>query len=141
VIAISAAGLAPTSDLPEKINGYCLALKSDGTIVAWGSGPVDLPPGLGNVLKISAGGYRALALVGDTPPVLQAAISDPFLDSNGFSCSIASDCGRVYRLERKELFTQGNWTASPLVAGNGGPLRLTDRTKLGSQRFYRVQRW
>lgn len=45
-----------------------LALKSDGTVVAWGnndSGQCDVPAGLSGVVAISAGSYHSLALKGD----------------------------------------------------------------------------
>jgi hypothetical protein len=44
---------------------HSLALKSDGTVVAWGrnkDGQADVPAGLSNVVAISAGGYHSLAL-------------------------------------------------------------------------------
>ncbi|MFA6544361.1 MAG: Ig-like domain-containing protein [Limisphaerales bacterium] len=43
---------------------YSLALKSDGTVVAWGASPV-VPAGLTNVTAIAAGSYHSLALKSD----------------------------------------------------------------------------
>jgi hypothetical protein len=117
-----------------------MALKSDGTIVMWGAAP----GGLGNlsdVTAISAGGGFCLALVGDSPPVLHAPLSDPLYDTNGFSVSVPSQSGRVYRLEYVTSLADSNWTALPLVAGNGGKLILTDSTATNGQRFYRVRQW
>jgi len=47
---------------------YSLALKSDGTVVAWGRnmlGPCDVPAGLTGVTEIGAGGHHCLALRDD----------------------------------------------------------------------------
>jgi len=49
--------------------------------------------------------------------------------------------GRVYALEYKNSLTDSQWTALPLVAGNGGLRTLSDPTATGQQRFYRVRRW
>ena len=53
-----------------------LALKSDGTVVAWGydsAGQVDVPAGLTNVVAISAGGAHSLAL--QCAPTNQAPVA------------------------------------------------------------------
>lgn len=121
-----------------------LALKSDGTVVAWGinaDGRTNVPTGLTNAVAIAAGGYHSLALVGSGPPVLHASLINPVMDTNGFSLTLPTQSGRVYRLEYKNLLCDTDWTALPLVAGNGGNLALTDSTATNSQRFYRVRRW
>ena len=50
-------------------NNHCLALKLDGTVVAWGAnnlGQTNVPPGLTDVIGIGAGGRcRACAIKGD----------------------------------------------------------------------------
>lgn len=47
---------------------HSLAVKSDGTVVAWGfngNGQINVPPGLNNVVAVAGGGYHSLALKGD----------------------------------------------------------------------------
>jgi hypothetical protein len=121
-----------------------LALKSDGTVVAWGinaDGRTNVPAGLTNVVVIAAGGYHSLALVGSGPPVLHASLINPVMGTNGFSLTLPTQSGRVYRLEYKNSLGDADWTALPLVAGSGGNLVLADSTATNSQRFYRVRRW
>jgi len=47
---------------------HSLALKSDGTVVAWGrniEGQCDVPAGLGSVVAVAGGGYHSMALKAD----------------------------------------------------------------------------
>jgi hypothetical protein len=97
--------------------------------------------GLTNVMAIAAGSFHSLALIGDGPPMLHAQITNPTLSLTGFSLSLPTQSGRVYRLEYKNSLNDTNWMALPLVAGNGDMLMLTDTTATGSQRFYRVKQW
>lgn len=123
---------------------HSLALLADGTVVGWGKhnkAPADPPAGLANVVAISAGDQQCLAIVGDGPPVPGAMASSPALSEAGFQFSVPSQSGRVYALEYKNSLEDASWTALPLVAGNGGELRLTDPAPDGIQRFYRVRRW
>jgi hypothetical protein len=49
-------------------DGHCLALKADGTVVAWGqynAGQTNVPIGLTNVVSIAAGSAHSLALRSD----------------------------------------------------------------------------
>jgi alpha-tubulin suppressor-like RCC1 family protein len=131
-----------------------LALKNDGTVVAWGaSGPnisnsmINLgqnivPNGLTNVIQIAAGAVNSLALVGSAPPVEQASLVSVGFSTNGFSVSLPTRNGRVYRLEFKASLTDTAWNALPLQAGTGGLVRFTDPgAASGTQRFYRVRQW
>ena len=52
-------------------------------------------------------------------------------ESNGFSVSLPTQYARVYALEYKNALTDSQWTALPLVAGNGGTRVLTDLTASG----------
>ena len=68
---------------------HSLALKADGTVVAWGTntlGQTDVPPGLTNVIAIAAKSYHSLALQEDgamvvwgystnTPPALSNVVA------------------------------------------------------------------
>lgn len=119
-------------------------LKSDGTVVVWGAnfyGQTNTPSALTNVNAISAGYYHSVALVGNGPPVTTATMTNPTLTTNGFSVSVPSQSGRVYRLEYKTAVSDASWTALPLVAGNGVTLVLTDSSTMITQRVYRVRRW
>jgi alpha-tubulin suppressor-like RCC1 family protein len=123
---------------------YSLALKAGGTVVAWGYnnyGQTNVPPGLAHVLAIGAGWHHSLALVGDGLPALHATLSNPTWSADGFSVELPTQSGRVYALEYKNSVTDNNWTALPLVAGNGGVRTLTDPTAASSRRFYRVRQW
>lgn len=124
--------------------GHCLALKADGTVVAWGypyNGETTLPYGLANLTAIAAGSFHSLALVGDGTPGLGVQSISPTWSAGLFSVSLPTQSGRVYALEYKNSLADGEWTALPLVAGNGGIKTLTDSTANGTQRFYRVRQW
>ena len=131
-----------------------LALKSDGTVAGWGASGANasmsnvgwgqniVPAGLTNVAQIAAGAAHSLALVGNTPPVTQAAMVNPSFGTNGFSVFLPTRNGRVYRLEYKNSLSDPNWTALPLQAGAGGLQQFTDPgTAAGNGRFYRIRRW
>ncbi len=120
-----------------------LALNARGTVVSWPRGAVatEVPNGLTNVMAVAAGAFQSLALVGDGFPLTQARMTRPTIDDNGFSVSVPTQSGRVYRLEYKNSLADSDWTPLPLVAGTGGERTLTDPTASGTQRFYRVRRW
>src|SRR5206468_12561840 len=59
---------------------HSLSLKSDGTVVAWGTdeqGQSTVPTGLINVTAIAAGGEQSLALRSDGTVVAWGKFSDP----------------------------------------------------------------
>ena len=126
------------------------ALRSDGTVVAWGAGigtniNVDykqstVPAGLSNVVQIAAGDVHSLALVGSGSPATQFLLSQPTFGPNGFGVSVFTQNGGVYQLQYKGSFADSIWQSLPLQAGTGGFLRLTDPTS-APQKFYRVRRW
>ena len=129
-----------------------LALKADGTVVAWGAGGPNtntlvvcgqnlVPAGLTNVGQIAAGAVHSLALVGTGRPGLSANLTATRWNTNGFSVSLPTRNGRVYGLEFKNSLAETNWTALRLRAGTGDTIQLTDPTAGGALRFYRVRRW
>jgi len=120
--------------------GFSLALKTDG-LVKETTGSTSMPQGLNNVIAIAAGNSQALALIGDRPPEFQAFLTHMAWNTAGFCVSIASQSGRVYRLEYQNYLNDLSWTALPLVAGNGGAITLIDPTAKSTQRFYRVRQW
>ncbi len=129
-------------------NCHSLLLLADGTAVAWGqypaSGgfrPMSVPFILTNVVAISAHYFQCLALVGEAGPEVYSLPMNPAWSGNVFSVSLFSQYSRVYRLEYQDDLSGSGWIGLPLVAGNGGPLGLSDPTATGGQRFYRVRRW
>ena len=59
---------------------HTVALKTDGTVVAWGwniSGETTVPAGLSGVTAIAAGGRHTVALVGTATPVAPAITTQP----------------------------------------------------------------
>jgi hypothetical protein len=126
-----------------------LALMRNGGVAAlpWGynfyasQGQPLLPAGLTNVAVVAAGETHNLVLVGNAPPVTSALLVNPNWTTNGFSLSLPTDCGRVYRLEYNDAISNSNWTGLPLVAGNGFLRTLVDASATGAPRYYRVRRW
>jgi len=123
---------------------HALALKANGTVVAWGSnayGQTNVPPGLSNVVQIAAGLEDSLVLVGSAPPMQNVPLKVNGWGTNGFTVSLQTRNGRVYRLEYKNSLTSQTWSALPLQAGSGGTLPLNDPSPSALQRFYRVTQW
>jgi hypothetical protein len=119
---------------------FMAALKNDGTVVLWGN-QTDTPARLRNVAAVSAGYYQTLALIGDAPAALNAALFTPVRSGSTFSVSVPTRSGRVYALEYKTSLGESVWTALPLQPGDGSTKMLTDPTASASQRFYRVRAW
>jgi hypothetical protein len=123
-----------------------MALRADGVVVVWGQaddGETDIPPGLTNVTAVAAGGNHCLAIASSNGeiPRLRASELLPTWSSNGFKLSVPTQCGKVYRLEYKDVLTGNDWTPLPLSSGNGGMKVLTDFIITNNQRFYRVRQW
>ena len=101
VIAVSAGGY------------HSLALKSNGTVVAWGLngyGQSTVPAGLSGVIAVSAGGYHSLALKGDGTVV---AWGDNYYDQStvpaGLSGVTAISAGYGHSLALKSDGTVVAW--------------------------------
>ena len=125
-------------------NNHSVALLRDGTLRAWGwdgSGQTDIPPGVSNVFAITSGTDHCLALMGDSPPVFQSGLTAPVVRLGTFQAALRTRSGRAYTLQYKNSLLDPNWTALPLVAGNGGLLTLADPAAPNAQRFYRVREW
>jgi hypothetical protein len=79
VVAIAAGGDPFASDLyfyPAAETAYGLALRKDGSVVAWGDSPVtNLPAGMTGVFAISGGTFHSVAL--RTGPLLPVVIEQP----------------------------------------------------------------
>ncbi len=124
-------------------DAHMIALRADGSVVRlWGSvSGAGAPAGLTNALTICAGGGSSLAVVNHGALILGAPLTNPTWDTNGFSVSLPTQTGHVYRLEYKQSLSESNWTALPLVPGTGRIRTLTDPTAGHAERFYRVRRW
>jgi len=100
-----------------------------------------VPPNLTNVIQIAAGKLHSLALLGVAPAVTQVTLTNFNYGANGFTVSVPTFSGRVYRLEYKDSLSATNWIALPLQAGTGGNLPLNAPDDSASQRFFRVRQW
>lgn len=123
---------------------HSLALTAVGTVIAWGyngAGQTNVPAQLTNVVAIAGANDASLAMIGDGPPVTQVAITGATRHAGGFSLTVPTQSGRVYRLEYKSSLAETNWQKLPLVAGNGRFRTLTDATAGNGPRYYRVRQW
>jgi hypothetical protein len=121
-----------------------VVLKADGTVNVWGDNTVgqnNVPPGLSNVVAVSAGYTFTMALVGNGPPVTKVNVLHPSRTGTNFSLQIPTQNNHVYRLEYKLSLTDSNWTALPLIAGTGKLQTLSDSAVAGTARYYRVRTW
>ena len=92
---------------------HSLALKSDGTVVAWGrnnAGQCDIPSDLKNVIAIDAGYYHSLALKNDGTVVAWGSNRYGQLDiPSGLDNVVAIAAGKYYSLALKSDGTVVAW--------------------------------
>ena len=127
---------------------HCLALRADGTVVAWANdnwgnnqGQIDVPPTLGQVIAIEAGGAYSVALLGTNTLGTARPAVNLTRTAAGFSCQLPTQSGRVYALEYKQSLADPNWVALPLVPGSGGLQTFLDPGVTSATRFYRIRTW
>ena len=136
VVAIAAGG--PVA-IPS-FGSSDLALKTDGSLAGWGD-TTNLPSSQSNIIAIACGEAHQLALIGNGLPIRNALVTNTVWSGTNFSVQIPTQSGRVYELEYINRLSDTNWTALPLVAGNGRMITLQDSSNTNNQRFYRVLRW
>ncbi len=116
-----------------------LALRRDGTVVAWGDNPhgqTDVPAGLSNVVAVSAGGYHSVALRADGRVVAWGL--NNFGQTNvppSLTGVKAISAGAYYNIALRSNGTMVTWGLVPpnqpdlndvvaVSAGNASPLAL-----------------
>jgi hypothetical protein len=105
--------------------GHSLALKTDGTVVGWGS---SVPEGLTNVIAIAAGGGHSLALIRQPSPVIQVEVSGQQLQ-----LSWPAEYSTAILESAPALDAGGPWAAVP---GSGNPRAVALGTDRG---FFRLR--
>jgi len=119
--------------------GHNLAVIASGAVIAWPD--TNVPLGVANATMVAAGYYHSLAVVKGVSPPLRVPLANPARGPNGFSFSLPTQSGRVYRPEYKLRLTEMNWTPLPLCYGSGGALRFTLPVTASHQVFCRVRQW
>jgi len=121
--------------------GSPLALKMNGTVVAWGDnrwGQANVPPGLTNVLAVAGSSTFNLALLQGAPPPAPLRLRSFAWGDGLFTVSFPTRTGAIYTLESRDDPSSGNWVPVDEAAGTGGEVSLSDPNAGAIRRFYRV---
>src|SRR6185312_15398947 len=119
-------------------NYHSLALRGDGTVVAWGddsAGQTNVPPGLSNVVAVAAGGFHSMALKEDGTVVAWG--DDTAGQSSvpvGLSNVVAISSGYFHSL----ALTPTLLSTNPIILDLTNAEPRTNSILSGSTIFYRV---
>jgi hypothetical protein len=117
-------------------NFHSLALKRDGTIVAWGengSGQSSVPSGSTKAAAIAGGRFHSLAIVGPNEVLLRA----PGVSEGGVKMSLWNGDGRGVAVQVSSNLQ--SWTALTNLNGVPGAIEFLDATApRPARRFYRA---
>jgi alpha-tubulin suppressor-like RCC1 family protein len=130
--------------LVEAGNWNGAVLTSDGKVIVWERndfGQTNVPVLPAPITQLAGGNFHYAALLEENPPMYQAPLLNPQVQSNRFSLNIPTRSGRVYALEYTTSLSSPQWMSLPLVAGTGKAVTLADPNLTGVTRFYRVCRW
>ncbi|MDB6171438.1 MAG: hypothetical protein JWL59_749, partial [Chthoniobacteraceae bacterium] len=98
-------------------SGFCLALKSDGTVAGWNGAPA-VPAGLSDVVAIAAGGHHCLALKSDGTVIAWGqSIESAGRVPDGLSEVVAIAAGAYTDLALKEDGTVVEWHNRVILTG------------------------
>jgi hypothetical protein len=98
-----------------------------------------VPAALPRPFAIAASWQHSAALATGSVSVAAARLTNPRLNSNNFSVSLASQTGVTYVLECKDSLADSSWTPISTVTGTGSQLTLTNNAASSSRRLYRVR--
>ena len=98
-----------------------------------------MPAALPRPFAIAASWHHSAALATGSVSVAAARLTNPRLNGNNFSVSLASQTGVTYVLECKDSLADSSWTPITTVPGTGSQLTLTNNTASSSRRLYRVR--
>ena len=133
---------APATRFTKIAAGYAhsLALKSDGTVVAWGrnsQGQSTVPGGLNGVVAIAAGTPHSLALIAAAPQPFTLG-APQWMTDGSFRWMLLGQPGRNYTVQRSTNLTL--WTDLQAVALGGSSAQITDTNASAyARRFYRMR--
>ena len=107
-----------------------MALKSDGTVVAWGQAPgnsspvnVTVPPGVNNVIAIGLGTFHAVALKSDGTVIswgwneYAAGRTNVPAGLSGVTAIAANENGTLALRNDGTVVAWGSGTATPAISG------------------------